>query len=142
MMFLFHIAFSLTLAVFIAGCALIAWSQRETAAKTLLKVAGYAAVILGVGNTLCIGYYGVRYWEDGYFKAPIILNQSSGMGMMSGSGINMMDMMKMMQGKDMSECPMMKDMMKGQAPAMPDPSALEAAPNTAPTDSEDHEAHH
>lgn len=137
MMFLVHIAFSLIVAVFIAGCAFIAWSKRDIAAKTLLKVAGYIAIILSLSNALCLGYYAVRYWEDGYFKAPM-KNHGCGMGMMGGAEAEMMDD----SGMHKTACPMKKDMMKGgmmhdKAPSAPNTLAPETS---GPTDA--HEARH
>src|SRR3990167_2837143 len=140
MMFLLHIAFSFAILTLVAGALLLAWAKRETGCNAKLKFVGYTVIVLAISNLLCIGYYGVRYWEDGVFKTPVTLNQNTGMGMMGGgmgnSGMNMADMMgmmKMMHDKGMMECPMMKNggMMQGETKdnsTMPAPGAAPSAP--------------
>lgn len=95
MMTSFHIAFSLILMTFLAGCALIAWSRREIASKTLLRVAGYIAILLSLANVLCLGYLSARHFNGECSKYH---HGSYSMGMMDEQG--------------MLECPSMKNMMK------------------------------
>ncbi len=113
---------------------MLAWLKKEQAAAPLLKIAGIIILVLSLSNMLCISYYMVRYWNDGYFKTPLGMGQM-GMMTMGGSGMGSEMMMKKM------DCPMMQDMMKKgmdrNTPGMPQKSTPDAAPSA-----EDHEAHH
>lgn len=96
MMFLAHIAYSTALVTAVLGFALLAWSRKEAQAGSVLKAGGIIILTLSVLNLLCIGYYMIRYWEEGYFKAPAILSpiHQGGMGMMPMGGSGMGGMMK------------------------------------------------
>lgn len=120
MMFLGHIAFSTTIVTSVLGLALLAWSKKESAAASVLRKGAYVVLLLSLSNMFCISYYMVKYWNAGYFSTPMSMSGSHGMGMMKMDGMNMMD------------CPMMKDMMKGDM-------GKSAPEGVSP---EDHEAHH
>lgn len=94
-MFQLHIAYSLALLVLAAGLVLIYFGMKQT--SRLLKISGILLTVLTVGNIVCMTYYGVRYWKDGYFRSPYA--QAS---MMTG---------KMGENAGMN-CPMMKEMMQ------------------------------
>jgi lipoprotein signal peptidase len=124
MMFLAHIAFSTAVVTSVLGFALLAWSRKEGAASSLLKTGGAIVLTLALLNMLCIGYYMVRYWEEGYFKAPTVVTHSrqGGMGMMPGGS----------QG-GMMDCPMMPQMMK---------EGMDKKSSEFPPGTEKHEEHH
>lgn len=127
MMFLAHIAYSTSVVTLVLGFALLAWSKKDAQASGVLKTGGIIVLVMALLNMLCISYYMVRYWEDGYFKAPAIISysQQGGMGMMQ-------------KGEGMMKCPMMQDMMKGMNQNVPGMlQKSEIAPSA-----EDHEAHH
>jgi hypothetical protein len=106
MMFLGHISFSTAIMTLTIGFVLLAWSKKETNASSLLRFGGTLVIILSLLNFLCIGYYMVRYWQDGYFKAPNIISHDprmSMMGDMKGMKGMMDEKMKMMPEKDLAK---------------------------------------
>lgn len=129
-MFQMHTAYSLELLVLATGFVLIYFGSKHSSA--LLKIGGYILTVITALNMLCTLYYGVRYWEDGYFKTPYshmcpMMSGQGGMGMMKDGMMNG-DMMKMMD---------MMHKMKGQG-MMPNPDQM---PNNGTTD-EEHKVHH
>lgn len=125
MMFILHISFSAALITFAIGCALLAWSKKETAASGVLKFGGITVVIFSILNFLCIGYYGIRYWQEGYYRAPTIMSHDPKMGM------EMMHDMKDMMGK-------MQGMQREEMKEMPRPGTKQP-PAGSP---EEHQEHH
>lgn len=132
-MFQLHIAYSLELLVLAAGLVLLHYGSQV--ASKLLKMGGAVLTVITVLNMLCTLYYGIRYWEDGYFKTPHgaqsqMMSGQDGMDMMQNG---MMDdnMMKMMK---------MKNKMKGRG-KMPNP---DQRPDNMPDNTPDseHEEHH
>jgi hypothetical protein len=124
-MFQMHTAYSLELLVLGAGLALIYFGAKQ--ASQILKIGGYILTVATMLNILCTLYYGIRYWEEGYFRTP----NGKQCAMMDEQGAMMNgDMMKMMKG------------MKGQGNiANPNMPAANQAPNND-TSEQDHEAHH
>lgn len=93
-MFLFHTAFSLGMIALTSGTALYAWSVRNQGPATgLAKFIGALVIIFSIISTLCTVYYGVKYWQAGYFQMPMAMN-----GMISDSMPmpNMMNQQSMM----------------------------------------------
>jgi hypothetical protein len=124
-MFQMHTAYSLELLVFGGGLVLIYFGVKQ--ASQILKVGGYILTVLTALNMLCTLYYGVRYWQGGYYKTPY----GQQCAMMQNGMMNS-DMMKMMS--------MMKDM-KGQGKMQNQDQVPKDVPNNSVSD-EDHKAHH
>lgn len=83
-MFLFHAAFSLGLISLTAGTALYAWAScTEGAGTGLAKLIGIFVIIFSITSTLCTAYYGVIYWQKGYFQNP--MNMMHDMKMQDGT---------------------------------------------------------
>lgn len=71
MMFLMHVAYVLGLLALTAGISLYVWSIRNGGAGTgLAKFFGILIIILSILDTICISYYGIKYWSQGYFESP------------------------------------------------------------------------
>ena len=120
-MFQLHTAYATELIALAAGIALLVWvSQKEVKCAAAAKIAGYFILVAVLLSMLCTLYYGIRYWEDGYFQTPYGPPPAAGMG---GMG--------MMEGK---KCPMMEGMMGGK-------TTEEKGAETQPSKN-DHEAHH
>ena len=136
MMFQFHIAYSLELLILGAGLVLIYAGLQRT--SRLLTIGGYVLTIATILNLLCTSYYGVRYWEEGYFtpRAPQMMMQS---GMANG---------KMMQGGMMNGGMMMGGQQGGMMPAgksittKPMNTAPAAPMSTANPSDPEHDSHH
>ena len=120
-MFQLHTAFATELIALAAGILLLVWVSQKEVKIVAAKIAGYFILATVLLSMLCTLYYGVRYWEDGYFRTPFGGQPMMGMGGMEGKG--------MMKGK---KCPMMEQMMGG-------PASEEA--ETKPS-KEEHNAHH
>lgn len=128
-MFQLHIAYSLELLVLGAGLSLIYLGMKQ--ASLLLKIGGFLLAGITVLNMLCTLYYGVRYWEDGYFRTlsgPVGIAAPPMMGGDSDMG-------------QKADCPMMKKMMEGKKMMMERPQDGKNA-EEAPPPPEDHDAHH
>ena len=81
-MFLFHIALSLALMTLIAGEYLYVWASRDKVSGTsLAKFIGLFVIIFSIANVICISYYGVKYWQEGYFQSPMAMHKMVGDGM-------------------------------------------------------------
>lgn len=121
-MFQLHTAYSLELLVLAAGLGLIYFGTKQ--ASTLLRIGGYILTIVTVLNMLCTLYYGIRYWEDGYFRgsgsSSCPMHEKNGMSEGAMPGMMMPGMMhgnqmgpgkNMMPGPKMDEksAPMMND---------------------------------
>lgn len=95
MMFTFHAAFFLGLLALSAGLSFYIWTLRKPGAGTALaKVFGLIIIIASVSGILCLSYYAISYWHQGYFKTPM------GMPMMQDKSMSGMDM-QMMQSNSM-----------------------------------------
>lgn len=103
MMFQLHTAFATELIALAAAIALLAWMSQKEIKFAAAKIAGYFILITALLSMLCTLFYGIRYWEDEYFRTPY--GPPSQMGP-EGKG--------MMQGK---KCPMMEGMMGGHGAA-------------------------
>lgn len=134
MMFEFHTAFSAALISLLAGTVFLIWLKKQDAGNVLAKLVGYVVVILSISSLLCASYYGIRYWEDGYFKAPMIIEMRRG----PGSGMGMMGDMDMM--KEMMKNPMMQKMMKEMMMQKMQEKTMTG--NESSSTQEDHEEHH
>ena len=118
-MFQLHIAYSLELLVLAAGLLLIYLGTKQ--ASLLLRIGGFLLAGITVLNMLCTLYYGVRYWEDGYFRT---YSGRTGMAM-----------------EEKMDCPMMKKMMEKKNMMMEQQKEVKPEEG-APALPEDHEAHH
>lgn len=140
-MFQAHIAIAASFLTLIAGAAFLLWIKKQEATNALAKLVGYITIISSISGILCAGYYAVRYWEDGYYKAPMIVEIKGGprgMGMMSGM---MMDkMMKNPMMKQMME-KMMEEMMKDPE-MMKEMMEKKKEMDEKASDSGNHEDHH
>jgi len=111
--FNYHITLSFALAALALGAAILIWAKiHENLGTSFAKLIAYVIIILSVANILCTGYYGWKYWSEGYMDKPYPA----------------MARMQMPQGGMMMPCPMMQQMMKGnmqsqmkQQPMMPKP---------------------
>lgn len=96
MMFTMHVAIMLGIIGFVAGLSLYIWSIRNEGAGTgLASFFGIIVMILVVVDLICVTYYGLTYWKEGYFQNPNAIMQNK--PMMGGSmmnGGNMQNMMK------------------------------------------------
>lgn len=89
-MFLFHVAYSLGMIAVSAGTALYVWSARNNGAGVgLAKLIGILVVIFSIVSTLCTSYYGVKYWQAGYFQSPMEVH-----GMMNNKNNTQQDISK------------------------------------------------
>jgi len=69
-MFIVDMAFAIELMAIATGVGLTVWSLRhEGAGIQLAKVSGYAISVLALFALLCTTYYGIMYWNKGYYKA-------------------------------------------------------------------------
>lgn len=92
MMFLLHAAFFLGLIAVTGGVSLYIWSVRtEGDGVGLAKVFGVLVIIFSLLDILCLAYYGVKYWHEGYFESPVAMMQNK--SMMGDGGGNMQNMM-------------------------------------------------
>lgn len=100
MMLSFHSTFALGLIALAFGTAILIWAKVHVA--PLAKFIGYIIVILTALNLACIGYYGVKSWNEGCYNMP---------------PCPMMKQMQMMQGQMMAK-PMMQGQMMPNKPMM------------------------
>ena len=78
-MFIMHISLILDYGVLLASAALIIWAMRnEGVGSALGKAIGSFVLILALFSMLCIGYYGIKYWNQGHFETPMILTTTMG----------------------------------------------------------------
>lgn len=132
-MFQAHLAWSAGLISLVVGTAFLVWLKKQEA-NGFAKLVAYVTILFSITGLACTTYYALRYWNDGYYRAPfIITHDQKEMGMMQKM---MMEKSGMM---NMANCPMMQEMMKkgmGQS-GMSQKSGAETSPAV-----EDHEAHH
>lgn len=82
-MFMFHAAIYLGLLAFTAGLILYIWALRsQGAGTTLAKTLGMIIAVVSLLGIVCLGYYAIAYWHQGYFQKP------TGMHMMQGDSMN------------------------------------------------------
>lgn len=74
-MFQFHIAFSLGLIALSSGTALVAWSTQR-GNSGLAKIIGILIILFSITSTLCTVYYGITYWQQGYFQSPMSMQHT------------------------------------------------------------------
>jgi predicted membrane protein len=74
-MFQFHSAFSLGLIALSAGTALFSWSRQQDR-STFAKIIGILIIIFSITSTLCTVYYGITYWQQGYFQSPMSMQHT------------------------------------------------------------------
>lgn len=118
MMYMMHIASFLGLIVVAAGFVAFHFACEEKSKP--LKIAGWILTVGGVLGLLCMIYYSLLYWRQGYFTMPMSMHQ--------------MSMAMPMQGGMMQGGSMMGGKMPMQMP-MQQPAASGANPS-------DHEEHH
>ena len=108
MMFLAHIAWSAGLISLVVGTGFLVWLKKQETGGGFAKLVGYAAVFFSITGLVCTTYYALRYWDDGYFKSPMIMSHDErDMGMMH----------KMMGSPDMMKNGMMESNAPGTTPA-------------------------
>lgn len=87
MMFIMHSAFFLGLLALAAGVSLFIWGRRrEGAGIVWAKFFGVIIIIFSILDIICLTYYGVTYWREGYFENPTPMTQNK--SMMGGSMMN------------------------------------------------------
>jgi hypothetical protein len=65
----------------VAGTALYCWGLRNEGQGTgIAKLLGFIIMIIALMSVVCIDYYGIRYWQQGYWENP--------MGMTSAQNTN------------------------------------------------------
>lgn len=100
MMFILHAAFFLGLIAVAGGVSLVTWSMRtEGNGVGLAKIFGVLIIFFSLLDILCLAYYGVKYWHEGYFESPTAMMQNKSMmggSMMNGSMMNGGNMPNMM----------------------------------------------
>ena len=154
MMFLLDIAFVLEVAVAGFGLYLLHLAEKEKS-KCLKNTGWFVVVAVGL-TALCTTYYGITYWNRGYFQHPHPSHQMmSGMGQgmgqhmgtMTGGGQQgmmgkMQACMSQMQGKMME--PKMMEQMKGCMMQGMMGKGEMGTPGTdkKPMTQEEHESHH
>ncbi|HHY0177173.1 MULTISPECIES: hypothetical protein [Legionella] len=69
-MFQFHTAFSLGLIALSAGTALWVWAKQQKGVG-LATILGLLVILFSMTSTLCTVYYGIKYWQQGYFQSPM-----------------------------------------------------------------------
>lgn len=114
--FNYHITLSFALAALALGAAILIWAKiHESSGTSFAKLIAYVIIILSTVNILCTGYYGWKYWSEGYMDKPFPA----------------MARMQMQQGGMMMPCPMMQQMMKNrmqhqmkQQSTMPKPAQM------------------
>lgn len=98
MMFLSHVSFALELIALVLGTSLFLWAQRNKGAgQGFAKGVGSVVIVLSILSMLCISYYSVKYWLEGYFNTPhpmmTMMGQRSMMGMDQSGMLDKHDMM-------------------------------------------------
>ncbi len=72
MMIMLHNAAFLGLIALAAGLSLYIWSlSSKGVAKDLTKIFGILIVLVSLFGLFCLTYYGIQYWKEGYFEAPM-----------------------------------------------------------------------
>lgn len=75
-MFIMHISLILAYGTLLGGAVLLIWSLRNTGVGSALgKAIGYLVIVFSLLSMLCIGYYGVKYWNQGHFETPMVMHQ-------------------------------------------------------------------
>jgi hypothetical protein len=108
-------ATALELLALVAGAGLLlAAKKSEGVAKGFTVVVAYFTIVAAILALLCTSYYSMRYWEDGWYKAPFPhpagMMDRGGPGMMGGGG--MMGRPGMTGGGGGENCPYMEQKMK------------------------------
>ena len=82
-MFLFHLAFAVSLLALTAGLFLFAWAIRlkDGVGVGLTKLLGAIVVILAVGNLICVSYTGAKLKKEGFFLSPMTMSAMTSMKM-------------------------------------------------------------
>jgi uncharacterized Tic20 family protein len=75
-MFIMHISLILAYSTLLGGAALLIWSLRNAGAGSDLgKAIGYLVIIFSFLSLLCIGFYGIKYWNQGHYETPMVMHQ-------------------------------------------------------------------
>ncbi len=82
-MFEAHIAFSAGFISLIVGLAFLIWLKKQNEQCRFAKCIGWLVVFFSITGLLCTTYYALRYWNDGYFRAPFVMTHDQTMGAMS-----------------------------------------------------------
>jgi len=71
MMFMFHTAYALYLLSLAAGLGLFIWSSRNVGKGVgIAKFFSVIIMLLSILGIACTGYFGTKYWQEGYFSVP------------------------------------------------------------------------
>jgi hypothetical protein len=72
---MFHLAYALYLLSLTAGLAILIWALRaEGKGRGIAKFFGTVIIILSLLGAFCIGFYGIKYWQGGYFSEPMLMH--------------------------------------------------------------------
>lgn len=87
-MFAMHTALFIGLLALTAGISLYVWSLRNQGPGiSIAKFFGIIIIVLSILDILCLSYYGVRYWMEGYFEHPINMMQMQNKSMPGDKGM-------------------------------------------------------
>lgn len=71
MMFIMHLSFSIGLIALMGALSMFIWGLRtEGPGKELAKFFGILITVFIIIDFICIGYYALNYWREGYFENP------------------------------------------------------------------------
>jgi hypothetical protein len=75
MIFIVFISAFLALSVLLASTVLIVWSLRKEGGGVFLaKSVGITVFFLTLIGLLCILFFKVKYWKQGYFETPMVMS--------------------------------------------------------------------
>lgn len=100
-MFLMHISLLVGLISLMGALAMFIWGLRTQGPGTeIAKFFGLIIAIVIIIDFICISYYAINYWREGYFSTPAAMMDGSNM-MKSKTKMNdsMMDGSMMNQNK-------------------------------------------
>ena len=101
-MFIMHISLILDYGILLASAALIIWAMRnEGVGSSFGKAIGSFVLILALFSMVCIGYYGIKYLNQGDFETPPQMSMPMRQEMMQKMMPMMMEkMMKSMRSDE------------------------------------------
>ncbi|MDX1901306.1 MAG: hypothetical protein SFW66_04760 [Gammaproteobacteria bacterium] len=84
-MFVFHIAFSLTLIALLGGCFLYmkAAAHHKEAGAGFAKLIAVLVILVSLVSSVCISYCGIKLWQSGVFQNMMNMHQAMNKDMIS-----------------------------------------------------------
>lgn len=74
MMILFDLTFTVELIAIGLGIVMLIWGYRnEGTGVAVAKLFGYIITIAAACALLCTSYYGLAYWNKGFFSSPMVM---------------------------------------------------------------------